>query len=246
VSTRTSAPRSRALALAAMAAVSLALHAGGFAVAVRLEPRPASTPAPLVVDFEAVAPPPAPDPITPSVRPPSRRVAASELPPRSAEPPPPPPPNETPPPETPRARAAPRVGLSLSSTTTAGGLAVGVGNTLYGKPSEVAADPAEVKPYAPDRTEPPARLSARPRLVERPEIPYPKEARNAGVAGQVVLLLRIDGAGRVAGARVLADPGSGLGEAARQAALRFRFTPALLEGEPVETEIRFTYTFVLE
>ena len=26
----------------------------------------------------------------------------------------------------------------------------------------------------------------------------------------------------------------------------FRFTPALLEGEPVETEIRFTYTFLLE
>jgi protein TonB len=102
-----------------------------------------------------------------------------------------------------------------------------------------------VKPYAADRTAP-ARLSAKPRLLERPEIPYPPEARREGLEGQVVLLLRIDAEGRVAAARLLSAPGPALGEAARAAALRFRFTPPLLEGEAVETEIRFTYTFLLE
>jgi protein TonB len=127
-----------------------------------------------------------------------------------------------------------------------GGFAVGVGNTLHGKASEIAAEPGAVKPYAADRTAPAARLSAQPRLLERPEIPYPAEARRDGLEGQVVLLLRIDAEGRVAAASVLSAPGPGLGEAARAGALRFRFTPPLLEGEAVETEIRFTYTFVLE
>ena len=229
-----------------MAVASLAIHAGGFAWAARLEPRQAVRPAPVVVEFEAARPPPAPElpPRPPAERPAPRRVAIAKLPPSPAEPPPPPP-NEPPPPAAPAARAVPRVGVSLSSTTAGGGFAVGVGNTLHGKASEIAAEPGAVKPYAADRTAS-ARLSAQPRLLERPEIPYPPEARREGLEGQVVLLLRIDAEGRVAAARLLSAPGPALGEAARAAALRFRFTPPLLEGEAVETEIRFTYTFVLE
>ena len=202
---------------------------------------------PVVVEFEAAPPPPAPVPAPPkpAERAAPRRVAISRLPPPPAEPPPPPPPNEPPPPAAPAARAVPRVGVSLSSTTTGGAFAVGVGNTLHGRASEIAADPGAVKPYSAPRTAP-LRLSAQPRLLERPEIPYPPEARREGLEGQVVLLLRIDAEGRVAAARLLSAPGPALGEAARAAALRFRFTPPLLEGEAVETEIRFTYTFVLE
>jgi hypothetical protein len=37
-----------------------------------------------------------------------------------------------------------------------------------------------------------------------------------------------------------------LARAAEEGARRFRFSPALADGEPVETEIRFTYTFLLE
>lgn len=234
-------PRIRTIA--AMAVASLAIHAGGFAWAARLPPRPVARPAPMVVELEAAPPPPAPAPPPPAVRTAPRRVAIARLP-RPAEPPPPPP-NETPPPAAPAARAVPRVGVSLSSTSTSGGFAVGVGNTLHGRASEIAAEPGAVKPYAADRTAP-ARLSAQPRLLERPEIPYPAEARRDGLEGQVVLLLRIDAEGRVAAARLLSAPGSALGEAARSAARRFRFTPPLLDGEAVETEIRFTYTFVLE
>lgn len=236
----------RVRTLAAMTVASLAIHAGGFAWAARLEARPAARPAPVVVEFEAAPPPPAPVAPRPPAEPPApRRVAISRLPPPPAEPPPPPPPNEPPPPAAPAARAVPRVGVSLSSTTTGGAFAVGIGNTLHGRASEVAADPEAVKPYSAPRAAP-ARLSAQPRLLERPEIPYPAEARRDGLEGQVVLLLRIDAEGRVAAARLLSAPGPALGEAARAAALRFRFSPPMLEGEAVETEIRFTYTFVLE
>ena len=235
----------RARALTAMAVVSLAIHAGGFAWAARVTPRPSARPAPVVVEFEAARPPPAPAPPLrpPAERPMPRRVAVAKLPP-PAEPLPLPPPNEPPPPAAPAARAVPRVGVSLSSTATGGGFAVGVGNTLHGKASEVAADPRAVKPYAADT--PAVRLSAQPRVVERPEIPYPPEARRDGLEGRVVLLLRIDSEGRVAAAHLLSAPAPALGEAARAAALRFRFTPPMLDGEAVETEIRFTYTFVLE
>ncbi|HVO19141.1 MAG TPA: TonB family protein [Anaeromyxobacter sp.] len=249
--------------LAGAAVVSAALHASGLALAARLGPRPPARPAPLEVAFEAVEPsPPPPEPPRieppppPEPRPAPRRVAMAQLPPpppRAVIPPPPPPPNEPPPEEQPAARAVPRVGISLSSTTSGGGFAVGVGNTLYGKAPEAAADPREVKPYSAEGTAPPppqpsVRLSAQPRLLEQPEVPpYPEVARHAGLQGQVKLLLHIDRQGRVVSVRVLSDPGGGLGEAARAAALRFRFSPGLLDGEPVEVpDFPHTYTFVLE
>jgi len=239
-------PVSRSPRFAALAAaVSIALHGGGIALAARLEPRAVQAAPPLEVAFEVAEPPaapPLPAPVPPA---PAPRAMPALPPPSPAEPPPLPPPSEAPPPQAPAARPVPRVGISLSSTAVGGAFAVGVGNTLHGKASEIAADPAEVKPYAGPST-PPGRLSAQPRLLAQPEVPYPPEARKAGVEGKVVLALHIGRDGSVVGASVLSEPGSGLGEAARRGALRFRFSPALLEGEAVETEIRFTYTFVLE
>ena len=242
---------SRLGVIGATVLLSAGLHLGGLAAASRLEPRRPPHPPPVVVDFEVVAPPPppaappppppeAPEPVAP------RRVAVKSLPPPPKTPPPPPPPNVTPPPSEPPARAAPRVGVSLGSTTTGGSFAVGVGNTLYGKADEVAADPKAVKPYAVEGTAPPRRSSAQPKLLRLVEPPYPPAARKAAVEGPVVLLLRIDARGRVVAARVVSEPGTGTGEAARAALLRSEWSPALLEGEAVETEIRFTYNFVLE
>jgi protein TonB len=138
------------------------------------------------------------------------------------------------------------VGISLGSTTSGGAVAVGVGNTLYGKPDERAHDPKDVKPYAAEGTAPPQRVSAQPKLLRLPEPQYPAAARKAGVEGDVVLLLRVDARGRVIAARVVSEPGAGTGEAARAALLHAEFSPALLDGEAVETEIRFTYHFDLE
>jgi protein TonB len=260
----------RAFALAA--AGSLALHVGVLVVAARLEPRRLHAAREVTeVAFEVaspLAPPPAaalrPDPppapvpravaVAVAARRVPREVALREAI-RTAEPPSSPselpPPSEPPPPGAPTARAVPRVGITLGSTATGGSFAVGVGNTLYGKASETAADPAEVKPYAGPATPPQRpfvreRLFGRARLVSQPLVPYPPEARKAGVAGKVVLLLRVAPDGQVLSASIVSEPGSGLGEAAREAALRFRFEPAVADGEAIETELRFTYRFILE
>jgi protein TonB len=141
-------------------------------------------------------------------------------------------------------RPVPKVGISLGSTVASGGFAVGVGNTAYGHAGDTAADPASVRRHA--GGVPSSRLSSQPRPVELPRIDYPPEARRAGIEGQVVLLLRLDPKGAVAGVTVLDAPTPSLAAAAEGGARRFRFTPALFQGEPVETEIRFTYTFLLE
>jgi protein TonB len=240
----------RSLALP-MAALSLALHGAAWAAVARVRPAPARE----RIEFEVVrreAPAPAPPPPEPP-RPPRPKVALAR--PLPAAPAPAPAPAVAPPPALASAppappapgapRALPRVGLSLGSTVSTGGFAVGVGNTAYGRAGERAADPASVRPYAGGAV-PAARLSAQPRPLETPPIPYPPGARRDGVEGQVVLVLRLDAAGTVRGVRVVAAPSPELARAAEEGARRFRFSPALLEGEPVETEIRFTYTFLLE
>jgi protein TonB len=126
-----------------------------------------------------------------------------------------------------------------------GGFAVGVGNTAYGKAEETAADPATVRPLA-AAVVAAARLSAQPRPLELPRIEYPVDARKAGAEGRVVLVLGIDAQGKVASVRVLDAPSPLLAAAALEGARQFRFAPALLEGAPVATEIRFTYTFQLD
>jgi periplasmic protein TonB len=238
---------------ASMVALSLALHGVAWAAVARTRPPPARERIELeVVRREApVAPPPtAPERTEPPPRP-AQRVAMRAMAPApaplpAAKPAEPPPALASAPqalsPDAPR--ALPRVGISLGSTVASGGFAVGIGNTLHGRPAEVAADPATVRPYT--GGVPAARLSSRPRVLELPKIDYPLDARHAGVEGHVVLLLRIDLRGAVVAVRVVDAPTPSLARAAEEGARRFRFTPALLEGEPVETEIRFTYTFLLE
>ena len=76
---------------------------------------------------------------------------------------------------------------------------------------------------------------------------YPEQARRDGVQGPVRLLVLIRKDGTVYRVRVLEDPGSGLGEAAKHALEQFRFRPALGDnGEPVDYQIYYTYRFVLD
>lgn len=243
------------------AAASLALHAGGLAVAARLEPRAPAVQTPVEVEFEAVpAPPPPPPPLPAKELPPPppapkepKKVDFAKLPrpPKDLPPPPPPPPNEPPPrDQSPSAKpAAPVVGLSLNSTVESGGFAVQAGNTLYGRANDVAASPRDVKPYAAEGTAPAQRITRPPRclpLDERERPPYPKAAQAAGVEGLVKLLLTVDAQGQVTSARVLVEPGYGLGEAARASATRIRCSPGLLEGEPVVSDVTYGYRFTLD
>ena len=45
---------------------------------------------------------------------------------------------------------------------------------------------------------------------------------------------------------IVAGPGYGLNEAARDALKKFRFSPATQKGEPVRYQFVYTYTFLLD
>lgn len=235
---------------------SLVLHAAGL---LYLSTRPESRyelnkPLELVMVEVAPPPPPPPEPPKPEVKPPPKppiKVAATKKPPPppppTDEPPPPPPPNDTPPPPTEEpVKPVLVVGLSMSSTSSAGGFAAPVGNTLYGKTEDKATDPAEVKTYSAPRYVPVYQVDTAPSVASEVKIPYPEEARRAGVEGTVTLSITVDASGKVVKAKVLSGPGYGLDEAALVAIQKFKFKPAIKDGEPVSTEMKYAYTFLLD
>ena len=65
---------------------------------------------------------------------------------------------------------------------------------------------------------------------------FPAEALEAGVEGTAVLRVHVAADGSVTDAVLVRDPGHGLGDAARVAALAASFDPATLAGEPVPFE----------
>ncbi len=222
---------------------SLLLHAVGLLLAARARP-PGPLPRPrpselVVVEVQPpVEHPPEPPPRTePHLRPKLSVVAPRT--PAHAETPPP---NDAPPPE-PGPPPPVVVGLTLQSTTTAGTVAVPVGNTLVGRPAERAEAPGSVRPgYAPLYL-----VDTRPELLEEinGEEIYPAQARKLSIEGQVVLAITVEADGHVSAARVVSGPGYGLNEAAQGAILRARFKPATKGGKPVATDLRYTYTFAL-
>jgi TonB family protein len=85
-----------------------------------------------------------------------------------------------------------------------------------------------------------------PRLLSRPEPQYPDWARRRQVEADVMILVLVDENGRVIRAIVKRtdDPGRlGFNDAARHAALRARFAPALRDGLPGKmwTELPFSF-----
>lgn len=239
------------LALPLFLALSLALHVAAFLYLSTIKaPQPFELNRPLDVEVVEVEPPkPPPPPEEPKPRkapPPPIKVAAPSKPP--PEPPKeqlPPPPNDAPPPEQPSKPVPLIVGISMSSTTTAGTFAAPVGNTLYGKTEDKAADPTEVKAYSAPKYAPIYMVDSAPSVLNEVKAAYPPEAKAAGVEGQVILSVTVDLEGKVASAKVLSGPGYGLEEAALAAIKKFRFRPAVKGGERVSTEIKYTYTFEL-
>jgi protein TonB len=241
--------------------VSLAAHVGGYFA---LSSTHITVPKPTHVDMEIVEhekpkpPPPVvkpPEPPKPVEAPKPQPKVKLPPPPKNAPPPPPkaePPPPSAPPP--PKAAPTPiNIGLSLSSTTQAGGFAAPVGNTLYGKPADKAADPTVSKPYA--APQPSAKFVPSYQLTEAPEVVsggdmrgfYPEDARKDGLEGQVALQLTIDPDGKVTHAKVIQGAGHGFDEAAVKGCLsKLRFKPAKLNGQAVATEITYKVTFLLD
>jgi protein TonB len=234
-------------------ALSAALHAAAALAVARLPAQAAAET--VAVEIVEVAPPPparVEEPPAPTAAPPSApALAPPRQAPRAAAPSAaPPPPNAPPPPDAPPpARAPVKIGISMSSSTSADGVAAPAGNTLYGELPREAPAPEEVRPYRAERYVPPTQVTTLPRPLgacRPPPEDYPKEAQRLGLERVVVLSLTVDEKGRVAEARVVEDPGHGFAEAAVRSVRRdCRFAPALRGGEPVATTLRYTVRFVL-
>jgi len=89
-------------------------------------------------------------------------------------------------------------------------------------------------------------VSQMPVLLSDFRVPYPAEAKKAGIQGAVVLDLLIDEEGRVRQALIAKPLFPALDEAALQAALKLRFKPARVADKSVAVRIRYAYRFVLE
>ena len=204
-------------------AVSAAVHAAAFLALARVEAAHLARDENVSVEVVETAPPPKVDPPAPTPAPRNSPHASPLAPPRDAPPPrpdpSPPPPNAEPPPDAapPTAAAPVRIGISMSSATTGGTFSAPAGNTLYGQMPRTAPSPAEVKPYRSEKYVPPTQVTVLPKPVGDCVLPasdYPAEASRLGIEGVVVLIVTVDEHGEIADARVVEDPGHGLGAAA--------------------------------
>ena len=82
------------------------------------------------------------------------------------------------------------------------------------------------------------------KIVDVPPI-YPTLSRNAHIQGVVILEAVLDAKGRVESVRVLRSVPT-LDQAAVDAVQQWRFTPALLNGQPVPVVMTVTVNFTLQ
>lgn len=105
------------------------------------------------------------------------------------------------------------------------------------------ADDARAAPD-PERSEPQLNGEARaPELVRKAFPKYPKELRDQGVGGDVVLDLSLDETGRPYAVAVVSGTHPELDAAAEAAAKRLLFRPATINGEPHPSQIQYRFTF---
>jgi vitamin B12 transporter len=84
-----------------------------------------------------------------------------------------------------------------------------------------------------------------PQLIELVEAEYPATALSQRREGDVVLKLTIDASGQVTTAEIVQSADDELDQAARSAALRFRFSPAYRGEAAVASRILYSYRFRL-
>jgi protein TonB len=88
------------------------------------------------------------------------------------------------------------------------------------------------------------RIDELPEVLKREEPVYPVEARRAGVSGTVMVQALVATDGSVLDTRVVRSV-RGLDEAAERCVRRWRFKPAMRDGQPVECWIAVPVRFSL-
>ncbi|MGV3625222.1 MAG: TonB family protein [Archangium sp.] len=133
-------------------------------------------------------------------------------------------------------------GPSTESTSPVGTFVLPTGTSTFGPMKSASSLPSTPGTgFAPSGT-----ADTEPVLLGEIKVPYPAEAQRNDVSGTVRMQVTVDAFGTVTTVKVLAGPGYGLDEAARDAMLRFRFRPATKNGEAVGSTFTYAYTFELE
>ena len=88
-------------------------------------------------------------------------------------------------------------------------------------------------------------VSARPRVITKPEPQYTEQARRDQVTGTVVLRVVFSSSGQVTNIQAVQKLGGGLTEKAIAAARQIRFLPAMRNGQPVSMYMQLEYNFNL-
>jgi protein TonB len=108
-----------------------------------------------------------------------------------------------------------------------------------------------------DITPPPVPVVAKPptqritsivlqsKAISLPQPPYPPLARQIHIGGPVTVQILVDEQGKVVSAQAMSGHPTLIG-AAREAAMRARFTPTVLNGVPVKVQGVITYNFVMQ
>jgi protein TonB len=81
-------------------------------------------------------------------------------------------------------------------------------------------------------------------LIHRVDPIYPAQARFQGLTGSVILEAAIGADGSVRNVKIVSGPAM-LADAAKSAVERWRYSAALLDGKPVETQKQITVVFRL-
>jgi protein TonB len=204
--------------------VAIAAHAGMAYGLVHMPPRPPHQPS--VVEVEVRKPPPPVKPLTPPPQPPPpeppKKVVRHLPPPPAATPPP----NVEPPKQPPKEPPPPVFGVNMDSTTEGdSSFTVPVGNTTMIDPAKSG----KGKPVAPLPAAPAAGTgsggfhpASELEIKELPDIdgeacgravPYPEEAKELGIEGEVKLRIEVDEKGGIHDIKVIKGLGHGLDQA---------------------------------
>jgi len=117
-------------------------------------------------------------------------------------------------------------------------------NSSLSMPFASAPAPVAPAPPAAKKAVPTAGGKVAPaQLVFRKEPQYPTAARQMNVKGQVTVEATIGPDGRVTAVKIITGHPL-LAQAAKQAVLQWRYKPALLDGQPVETASQISLNFV--
>jgi len=110
-----------------------------------------------------------------------------------------------------------------------------------------AASPVEQAPAAPVTTAATDLPTSVPRPVSTQQPEYPRASMRRGERGDVLLLVKVGADGRVDGVDVVSSSQHRrLDRAAVSAVRRWRFEPAMRDGQPVAGELRIPFSFAPE